>query len=347
MKENADKNTQLCLESILSIDEMGYYMPETILTSQFLQSQIDGLPNISQFNIEEKTGIVERRVESEEISITDMAEKAARDVIAKLANKNGFNCQKLDTIIYGGISRDYLEPSIASLIQKRLGIPAAISFDINNACLGFLDGMMVVDALVKSGMSKNALIIAAEKSSITAKLSLEAMQNGTRGDECIATTTVGDGAVAAIASARNVDARFQIVAFSRLTLGEFAECSFLADKYTPMETNSKGIVSGALDNCPIRIHDMLAHLNWNIEDLKALVIHQISVSVINRIADALGVPREKCPRTCDKYGNMASVSAPFTLIKALNEQKYKKGDKIILCGIAAGMSFFIMALEVK
>jgi len=333
------------IESILSINELGFYMPDKILATRELQTEIKSMPKVREFDIEKSTGIIERRIAAEEMSMLDMVEKASRDAIARFEQRNGFDYHEIDTIIYGSISREHLEPAAASLLQKRLGIPRGISFDITNACLGFLDATMIIDSMIKAGISKKALVVCAEKPSTILNLTLEAMKKGTHGEECRAIVTVGDGAVAAIMTAREPAGRLNILAYSRITLSEFAEYSFLPDRYSPMVTNSKGIIQESLNNCPGLIKNMLNTLGWKPVDLAALVIHQINIPVVHTIADSVGVPRDKCPISCDRYGNLASVSAPFTLITALNERAFKKGDKIIICGIGAGMSFMIMALE--
>lgn len=335
------------IESILSINELGYYMPENIISTRELQTEIKHMPRVAEFDIEQSTGIVERRIAGDDLSIIDMIESASRDAIMKFEARNGFDHREIDTIIFGGISREHLEPAAASLLQKRLGIPRGISFDITNACLGFLDALMIVDSMIKSGVVKKALIVCAEKPSIIMKLTIEAMKKGTHGEECRAIVTVGDGAVAGIMTGRGALSRLNVIAYSRVTMSDFAEYSFLPDRYSPMVTNSRGIVKESIENCPGLITDMMNATGWKARDLAALVIHQINIPVVHAIADAVGVPREKCPITCDRFGNMASVSAPFTLISALNERDFKKGDKIIVCGIGAGMSFMVLAIEVN
>ncbi len=345
----SEKNANTIPESSLEITDIATWFPEKRITSKDLQKEIDALDHIMDFDIRERTGISERRAASENESIIDMAENAARAVLKKAGNQRGMNINDIDTIIYGGMSRMYIEPSSAPLLQKKLGIKKAYSLDIVNACLGVLDGIILADSFVKSGMSENVLIVSAERPSTIGETILNAMKSGTHGDECLAAMTIGDGAVGIIASRKKQESRalMKVIAYSRVNLGEHAECSIIPYDSLVFVTNSKGIVDGALANCPGLILDMLKTVNWTVDDVDALVVHQMSVSVTNRMADRVGIPREKCPITCDRFGNTGTVSAPHTLLSAVEDLKLQKGNKVIVCGIGAGLGFMIMAIEIN
>ena len=349
MEQVISGGNQTMMRSSISISDIGAWFPEKIVTSQELQCEIERFSHLKDINLQERTGIKERRHTAPDETIVDMVEKASRDVISKVHSRSGFDHLSIDTIIYGGISRIHLEPSTAPLLQQRLGISRAFSFDVVNACLGVFDGIILADSMIKSGMAKNILVASAERASIVMDVTLKAMEAGTVGDEGLAVLTTGDGAVAVLVCKQDSvpSSRLNVVAYSRITLSEYADCSYITSHDTPMITNSKGIVEGSVNNCPGLINDMLESLGWKAGDLSKLVIHQISLPVIHRIAEQVGVPLEKCPITCDYYGNTASVSAPFTLMKAAEDPDLKKGDKIIVCGIGAGLGLMIMAIEVN
>ncbi len=332
----------------LDILDFGSWMPEHTIESHDLQAIIDNYPEYSCFNIREKAGVIQRRISPDDVSILDMAEYAARDVIARAGAAPGFKIDDIDTILYCAVSRMYSEPSTAVLLQNRLGIHSAVSLDISNACLSFIDGLLVADSMIKSGRSRCALIVSAEKGGTVMKNSMRAMINREKGAECLASLTLGDGSIAFLVCSPSfsAEAPLRLRAFSRTTLGKYAECCILPSDNHPMTTDSHAIFEGALTNFPPMVIDLLNDIHWDIDDVDVIIPHQASLKIIKKAMEAIGSPMEKCAVSIDRYGNMGSVSVPFTLKKVLEERNLKAGDRIVVLGFGSGLSFSMMALEV-
>jgi 3-oxoacyl-[acyl-carrier-protein] synthase-3 len=103
---------------------------------------------------------------------------------------------------------------------------------------------------------------------------------------------------------------------------------------------------GALLNYPPMLLSLIDELGWNIDDVEALVPHQASLKVIKAGLKSIGYPIEKTAITLDTYGNMASVSVPFTLCKLLEQNKHTSGSKIAVAAFGSGLSFSMLAMEV-
>ncbi|MBP7735645.1 MAG: ketoacyl-ACP synthase III [Spirochaetes bacterium] len=330
----------------ISILDFGCWLPENTVESHDLQAIIDHFPEYRHFNIREKVGVIQRRISPHGVTVLDMAERAARDVIARAGA--GFDIGDIDTILYCAVSRMYSEPSTAVLLQKRLGIPSAMSLDISNACLSFIDGLIVADSMIKSGRSRCALIVSAEKGGTVMRNSMRAMINREKGSECLASLTLGDGSMAVLVCSPSfrAEAPLRLRAFSRTTLSEYAECCILPSEDHPMSTDSRALFEGALTHFPSMVKNLLNDLQWSIDDVDVIVPHQASLKIIKKGMAAIGFPMEKCAVSIDRYGNMASVSIPFTLKQVLDERALKEGDRIVVLGFGSGLSFSMMALQV-
>lgn len=334
----------------VKIMEFGCWIPENVLESSHIQKGINNaLPELNGYDICKRAGVTERREAPEGMTVVEMGALAACDAIRNAqSNNNDIHLEDIDTVIFCSVCRMYAEPSTASLIQKKIGIHSATSFDISNACLGFLDGLIVVDSFIASGKSKLALIIGAEKGCTVLKNSYNAMINRERGTECMAALTLGDGAVAALICPDSYSGKTSLSfnAYSRTTLSHYADLSILPSMEKPMFVDSKALFDGALLHGPDMIHNLLNDIGWTKEDIDLFIPHQPSIKIIKAGLDSMGLPIEKCPITLDSFGNMASVSIPFTLQKILNENQVLPGGKILLMGYGSGLSFSMMALEV-
>lgn len=329
----------------MNILGFGSWIPENTIESRDLQAIIDHFPEYRHFNIREKVGVDQRRISPHGVTVLDMAERAARDVFARAGV--GFDISDIDTILYCAVSRMYSEPSTAVLLQKRLGIHSAMSLDISNACLSFIDGLIVADSMIKSGRSRCALIVSAEKGGTVMRNSMRAMINREKGAECLASLTLGDGSMAVLVCSPSyrVEAPLRLKAFSRTTLSKYAECCILPSGDHPMITDSHALFEGALTHFPSMVKNLLDDIQWSIDDVDVIIPHQASLKIIKMGMAAIGFPMEKCAISIDRYGNMASVSVPFTLMQVLEERTLREGDRIMVLGFGSGLSFSMMAFQ--
>ena len=132
----------------------GGYLPEKVLSNE----EISKLVDTSDEWIFERTGIKSRRVANSEETAASMAEIAARQAI----DMAGIDAEAIDLIIIATGTPDYVYPSTACLLQKRLGIKQAVGFDIQAACSGSIFAMSIADQYIKSGTAKTVLVVGSE-----------------------------------------------------------------------------------------------------------------------------------------------------------------------------------------
>ena len=281
-------------------------------------------------------------------SLIDMAERAVIDLFSHGLSASNAKLEDVDTILWASVSRALVEPATAILLQKRLGIRKSVSFDISDACLSFADGLIVADAFVNTGLSRNVLVVSAEHISRIAYDSLMAIEKREYGRECLAALTLGDGAAAALVTHQSKHEPGLVVrAFQRATLSEYVDACTLEAFGQPMFTDAKRMFEGALTHSLPMANNLLHKIGWRLEDLDLIVPHQASLKVIKQASQLMGLPLDVFAVTLDQFGNMASVSVPFTLQKAVSERKLSNGAKVLIGGFGSGLSFAMIAVQLK
>ena len=330
-----------CRSEIVAISR---WAPPKIVTSKEIEEQLLQCKIPVRFDIEKMTGVRERRVADKSMSVVDMAMKACEE----LFRRTKVLPSMIDLVIFTSVCREYLEPATAVVISKRLGINRAKAFDLSNACLGFVDGWMTADAMIQAGRSRLCLVVGAEISSHFWEMALESLRNGHEDPASLLPAfTLGDGSAAMLLRNR-VDRKnsFATRAGIRESYGEFSELCVIRDHTTPMVTNAGELLGAALKHTPKLVKDLLEFMDWQPLQVDLVVPHQASLKVIAGGCHLTRIPMSKAHVTLDRFGNLASVSVPFTLSEAL-EKGVKPNQKIIIAGYGSGLGVGILALTVN
>jgi 3-oxoacyl-[acyl-carrier-protein] synthase-3 len=296
-------------------------------------------------DIEKTTGVRERRVAPESMTVTDMAIKAC-DL---LFSRTRIQPSSIDLVIFTSVSREYLEPATAAVISKRLGINRAKAFDLSNACLGFVDGWMTADAMIQAGRSRLCLIVGSEISSPFWKLGMKALHQGHADPKALLPSfTLGDGAAAMIVGTR-LDRKQAIVAHAgvRESFGQYSDLCIVKDHSTPMVTKSKELLGAALKHSPQLLAELLATVGWKPAEVDLIIPHQASLKMIGHGAQLTKLNESKFRVTLDRFGNMASVSVPFTLCEAIENGVLHTAERILILGYGSGLGIGMLAVTVN
>ncbi|MCR5704098.1 MAG: beta-ketoacyl-ACP synthase 3, partial [Eubacterium sp.] len=230
-------------------------------------------------------------------------------------------------------------------VQKEIGAINAMCFDLNTACTGFMVAYNTVQAYINMGLIRNALIVAAEGLS---KL-VDWSDRGT----CI---LFGDGAGAAVIQA-DESAVFETVMHADGNGGDalFMENDF-ADRAIPF--SSEGVVKEnfiamdgrevfrfAVHQVPICIRELLEKMGKETEDIDCFVLHQANERIVKSIAKRLKIEEAKVPMNMAEYGNTSSSCIPILLSELVQDKKIKRGDRLIMSGFGAGLTWAATYLE--
>lgn len=303
----------------------GSYLPPRILDNE----ELSGMVETSDAWIRERTGVAARRIAQEETT-AEMAAKAARAAIADA----GISPKEIDLILVATISSNVILPCTACEVQKEIGAVRAACFDINTACTGFLFAYNTAVAYMNAGLCRCALVIGAE--------SLSNLVNWEDRSTCI---LFGDGAGAAVICAQS-GTMGTAVMHSDGTQGSALTCETRHQKNWQekpedswIRMDGQGVFKFAVRKVPEVIEEVLEGAGMAREEITYYILHQANQRIVEAVARRLDEPIEKFPMNLSEYGNTSSASIPILLDEMKKSGRLKRGQKLILAGFGAGLSW--------
>jgi 3-oxoacyl-[acyl-carrier-protein] synthase III len=300
---------------------IGSYVPEKVLTNLELENIVD----TSDEWIRTRTGIEERRIASDDIDTSDMAYHAAEKAL-KDAN---ISAEDLDLILVATVTPDSPFPSVACLIQDKLGARKAAAMDVSAACAGFMYGMITAKQFIEMGTYKNILVIGSEK--LSKILDWEDRNTA---------VLFGDGAGAAVLGP--VSEGKGILSFELGSDGSGAKHLY-QDEFVQM--NGREVFKFAVRQMGESSLNVIEKAGLTKEDVDFLVPHQANIRIMEASRQRLELPEEKMSYTVKKYGNTSSSSIPMALVEEVENGKIKDGDLVVLVGFGGGLTWGAVALR--
>lgn len=319
----------------------GVYLPEQRITTRELMQEIDSENRygLSYNWLERVTGIREKRVTPPGVLPSDMAVKAAQEAL----ERSEILPNEIDAIIYTGLTRDYLEPATAHIVQAKLGANNATVFDVSNACHGFMNGIHLMDALIATGQVRRGLVVTGEQGSLFTRKAVTALKESNEKQlltELAAGFTLGD-AGAAMLMGPKLGADSGFMGFMLQSQGQHAGfCTSGGPMQEgPLLTDMPAIISESTKLIASMFQEFLyKRLKWRIEDLSKYVIHQVGGKAFKLHSDILGVPLDIMPKTVSTLGNLITANIPLCVHNFYMDQEVNSGDKIYLSGVGSGIS---------
>ena len=312
----------------------GSALPKKVVTNDDLAQVMD----TSDEWIKSRTGIEKRHIAVEETT-TSMPVEAAKKAIeaAKISVLD------IDLIICATVSSDYIFPTLACEVQAAVGAKRATAFDIGAGCSGFLFALATADAYFRTGRFHNALIMGAE--------TLSKMMDWGDRSTCV---LFGDGAGAAIVSAEK-NQLLSMVQGSDGESGMALKCDnrpvnnlyrqLGAQTYSYTEMNGSEVYKFAVRTVPAAISEALEQAKVPADDVKLYLLHQANRRIIEAVAKRLGQSLDKFPMNLQECGNISAASVPILLDKVCRDGMLQVGDKIVLAGFGAGLTWGACVLE--
>jgi len=318
------------------ISGVGFHVPERVVTNHDLAKLMD----TSDEWIVERTGIRERRFVEPGIGSTDLAEHAALAAIADA----GREVREIDFIVFATITRDYMFPGCASLLQHRLGLPTIGALEVHNACSGFVYGLSVGDAFVRTGTYQRILVVGAEVQSTGLNLTTEGRDMA---------VLFGDGAGAVLLEPS--DDERGILSWALHSEGQYAQelwaeapsslamgrvtTKMLAEGRQYPQMNGRQVFKHATTRFPEVILEALERAGQRLEDVALVVPHQANKRISDAVAERLGLPPAKMFQNIDRYGNTTAGSIPIALTEARQQGRIRPGDLVVLAAFGAGFAW--------
>jgi len=344
------------------ITGVGHYVPEQVVTNDDLSKFMD----TSDEWIRERTGIEERRYgKKHEETTTTMAAEAAKVAIERA----GIQPDDIDFIIFATLSPDYYFPGCGVLLQRELGITQTEcgALDIRNQCSGFVYGLSVGDQFIRSGMSKNILVVGAEMHSMGLDFS-------TRGRNV--TVIFGDGAGAVVLQPTEAEDKGVLTThlhsdgtyaeklaflspgahggYHAKKLGQEVEYGFPdVDTFGGMFVTEHMMEHGqlypnmegqfvfkmAVQKFPEVIMEALAATGLQKEDIDVLIPHQANLRISQFVQKRLGLRDDQVWNNIQKYGNTTAASIPIALSEAWEAGMVREGALVCLAAFGSGFTW--------
>ncbi len=340
------------------IDSFGYEIPPVKVSSAELEARLAPVYErlkLPEGRLEMMTGIRNRYFWNEGFLPSQGAAVAGRKAIERASvAKDDIGC-----LIMCSVCRDCLEPATASIVHDTLGLPGdCLVFDISNACLGVLTGMVVAAGMIELGQIRSALLVAGENSRPLVESTIKAMLEDhtlTRRTikPCFASLTIGSGAVAAVISRKDTHIhRPSLVAASSLADTQHNNlCRGNADRgmsdnqNTLMTTDAEELMKRGVDTAVATWEIFKRESGWDNTTPDCVCTHQVGVAHRRLVFDTLGLDMAKDFPTLQDFGNTGSVSCPMTVALAAECGRLKQGDRLAVLGIGSGINCTAMGVE--
>ena len=304
---------------------------------QALKPTFDRL-NMSLGILEHVAGIKARRYWDEGMQPSQIAALAGREVLLK----TGLDPNQLGMIINTSVCRDFIEPSTACLVHKALELPATcMNFDLGSACLGFINGMDMISALIESGVIRYGLVVDGETCRDVIETTIERLNRPETTEQDVreqfATLTLGSGGVAMILCHRDLAPNHpQYKGGVQLSATEHAH--LCQGQPTYMKTQTKALLMEGVKLANQVWKQTHSQLGWSAEELDHLILHQVSQVHTQTLGQTLGLPLDKVHVIFDEFGNIGPAAVPITLSKKAQEGVFQTGQRIALMAIGSGLN---------
>ncbi|WP_032113755.1 beta-ketoacyl-ACP synthase III [Candidatus Paracaedibacter symbiosus] len=304
----------------------GTYLPSQVITNDYFSTFME----TSSEWIASRTGILERRFASESETTSDMAVSAAEEALKNAS----IAALDVDAIIVATTTPDNIFPSVATIVQHRLGAKKAFAFDVQAVCSGFIYALSVADNMIRCGQAKTILVIGAESMSRIL-------------DRQDRTTAVlfGDGAGALVLQATNAATNRGILSTHLFSDGSYKELLYVDGG--PGQEKQEGVLKMcgreifklAVERLGQAVMTALEANQLTSADIDWFIPHQANIRIINSVSEHFHLPREKVVITVHKHGNTSAASIPLALYDAVSDGRVKENDLIIFEAMGGGLTW--------
>jgi len=321
----------------------GFYVPDRVISNDFLTQYMD----TSDEWIRTRTGIQERHWVADGQFTSDLALEAAKVALERASLKP----TDLDCIIFATLSPEYFFPGGGVYLQRKLGISQIPCLDVRNQCSGFLYGLSVADAWIRTGQYKRVLLVGAECQSPGIDMTTRGRDIG---------VIFADGAGVAVLGPTDEPGRgvlsthlYADGAFSQMLWCDLGGCA-----HTPRLTpelleqglqhpvmQGREVFKHATTRMPEAVRVALQTNGLAIEDIKLFIPHQANLRISEMVQRQLGLKDDQVYNNIQRYGNTTAASIPIALDECAQAGRIGRGDLVVLAAFGAGFTWGSTAIR--
>lgn len=302
------------------ISGTGSYLPKRILRNADFEKMVDTTDEW----IFSRTGIRERHIAAECEFTSDLALEASKNAIASA----GISASQIDLIIVATTTPDKIFPSVATILQRKLGIVGCPAFDMQAVCSGFIYAISTADNFIKAGAAKCALVLGAE--------TFSRIVDYTDRSNCI---LWGDGAGAVILQASEEQG---VISTHLHADGNYENMLHVPRKTDGADTvvmEGNPVFKMAVNTLDQIVDETLAKNNMQKSDIDWLVPHQANIRILQATAKKLEMSMDRVVVTVDRHGNTSAASIPLALDVAVRDGRIKRGEIILMEAFGGGFTW--------
>ncbi len=342
----------------VQLDAIGYELGPVVVSSAELEERLapayDAL-KIPAGQIEGLTGILERRWWEEGTPVSQGAAAAAKKALAEA----GVKPSDVGGLIYAGVCRENFEPATACRVASSVGVrESALVYDVSNACLGVLNGILETANRIELGQIRAGLVVSCETSREINEIAIAKLLETRNMDvfkHSLATFTGGSGAVAVLLTDGSFGVRGRKLrgGVSLAAPEHHALCTWGLEKGQGgqgmhrefMATDSVSVLEHGVALGTKTWKSFLETLEWSADTVDRVICHQVGSGHKNSILKTLGIAEEKDFSTYSFLGNIGTVSVPITAALAQEREFLKQGDRVGFLGIGSGLNCMMLGWE--
>jgi acyl-CoA:acyl-CoA alkyltransferase len=336
---------RVCLESF------GYTLPDEIVTTAELERRLAPLYErlrLPEGRLELMTGIRERRFFPAGTRPSTVSILSARKAI----DASGIDERLFGALVHGSVCRDFLEPATACRVHHGLQLPdGAMIYDVSNACLGLLNGIVQVANMIELGQIRAGLVVGTECGrqlventimQLNGDLSLtrESVKNS------IASLTIGSASVAIVLCDQELSKTGNRLTTAMVhcdtTQHDLCQSRGLE---TFMQTDSEELMRRGVAAGAETFEQFLAAAGWEREDIDRTFCHQVGVAHRKLTFEALGLHPAIDFTTVETLGNTGAAALPITMALGIEQGRVERGDHVAMLGIGSGINCLMLAAE--
>lgn len=308
----------------VGIKGFGAYAPEKVVDNAYFESFLE----TSDEWISKMTGIKERRWASEDQDTSDLAFEASKKAIEDA----GITPADIDMIIVATATGDMPFPSVANILQEKLGTRKVPTMDQLAACSGFMYSMITAKQYVQSGDYKNILVVGADKLSKITDLT----------DRSTA-VLFGDGAGAVVIG--EVSEGRGIISYEMGSDGNGGKYLYLNKDTGKLVMNGREVFKFAVRIMGEASTRVVDKAGLQSDDIDMFIPHQANIRIMESARERLGIEREKMSVSVNRFGNTSAASIPLSISQELENGRIKDDDTLVLVSFGGGLTWGAMVIK--
>lgn len=336
------------------IESFGYSLPDEITSSDEIERRLQPLYQrlrLPEGRLELMSGIRERRLWPRGMRPSEGSIASGRRAI----DAAGIDPRQIGCLIHGSVCRDQLEPATACRVHDALGLPAnCLVYDVSNACLGLLNGIVQIANLIELGQIRAGLVVGTEDSRALLESTIDELnRNESLTRESVkpafASLTIGSASAAVLLVHREIS-RTKNHLCAASARAHTAHHELCQGGHEPgaqilMQTDSERLLHEGLATGVATLQDFLADSRWSRDGIHKTVCHQVGGTHRRLMLESLGLPLELDYITYPWLGNTGSVALPITLALAAENAFIQPNDHVALLGIGSGINCLMLAVD--